>query len=164
MGIRQALNENPKLAVVAVVVIIGIAVFMITFSMPKPPAPESAKVFYTADDGATYFVDSVTLHPPFERNGRQVVRAFVFACEGSPEPKVGYMMMYSPEGRAKLIEADAKADGDYTDALDGMPPQHILFKKPGDANWVHSGDPRIRQIKTPNCPEGQAVRAVLPTQ
>jgi hypothetical protein len=161
MSIRHTLNERPKLALAMSAGLLALAVAMGVWMYPSGPETATARVFYSADDGQTYFAGPITQHPPFERDGQEVVRAFVFTCGEGGQPKVRYLMKYSPEGKARLLAADAKADGDYTDALDGMPPQHVLYKKPGGDRWLTGVDVQIKDLMASDCPKGQVVRAVL---
>lgn len=57
--------------------------------------------FYSDDQGRTWFTDSVYRFPPYDHNGKQAVRAFVFnAADGSKF--VGFLARFNEPARKML--------------------------------------------------------------
>ena len=78
MGIREKLNENPRITAGATAAIILVALGFIVYQAiggGGPPIP--TKAYYTIDDGETYFEDDIQKLAPFEHEGKQAVRAAV---------------------------------------------------------------------------------------
>lgn len=166
MGIREKLNRNPAIttgATIAVIVIALIFIGMQMFGSRGPAIPTQA--YYTIDDGKTWFADDIKKVPPFDHNGQQAVKVYIYKC-GDGEPFVGHLERYTPEAKAK-VEASRNQPPGQPGA---MPPmmmdlefQGREVKKPGDANWSSMGNMQTAQsIITPRCPEGQQVEVVMP--
>jgi hypothetical protein len=130
MGVREKLNEKPGvgIAIVAVVVICVVAEtyhFMrspaVTSSSAASPAPPSE--YFTTDDGATYFDGAGTNVAPFDYNGKEAVRAYVFRING--KQVVGYLEKH-------IAGADSG----------------LLVKKPGArTKWIADSAPEAQAIK-----------------
>jgi hypothetical protein len=116
----------------------------------------AAKLFFTDDDGKTWFADDATKFPPFaDANGKQAVQAYVFKCGEHGKAFVGYMLKYTPEGQKRMKDAMNQPNGQILD----IPPTAFgdsLVKKPGDADWVSrtSDVEAYQKATTPVCPDG----------
>ena len=115
------------------------------------------RVFYTADDGKTYFPDAEGKLPPFEHPNGLAVRAHVF--NGGGGPFVGYLERFNPEARtiitrvseaARTAKAGDKPPPELTKVVDAQRNGRQV-KRPKDANWVPV-----------NSAAGQAVTRVIP--
>jgi hypothetical protein len=145
MGIREWINKNQSLAGGAVVVLVVGAIGWATYQYLANRRTISTKLpdaYFTIDDGKTYFAASTANIPPFDHQGKQAVRAYVFDCKGTKF--VGYLERYKPEARqAKLDKKATPATQIYGREL----------KRPGDAAWVNSGDQsavaKIIDVPTP---------------
>jgi hypothetical protein len=168
MGIREKLNQNPRIAAGATAGVIVIALGFILYESfggggPSPPT----KAYFTTDDGATYFKDDINKLPPFDVDGKPAVRAMVFKCpEG--EPFVAYLERYTPEAKAKL--EDLRVNGPPKTPDPGMMDVTMggmEVKKPKDekAKWIKQMDyQKAAEIMQPKCPDGtnQNIEPVLP--
>jgi hypothetical protein len=166
MGIREQLNKNPAITTGITGGIIAIALLAILyqslFSGASPgPITES---FYTVDDGKTWFVDDSKLIPPFDKDGKPAVRAFVYTCDGGKTKWVAYMERYTEKGRKIMMEMEAKAKSGEAPAQpgpemfmsDGVQYTEREIKEPGGAKWFKSFEPGSAEIMQPKCPEGQS--------
>jgi len=147
MGIRDRLNQNPGVmfgVVTAIVVAAGILIAVQvlgsrrTFPKRLPPA------FFTVDDGKTYFEAAAENVPPFDHEGKQANRAYVFECGG--ERFVVYVERYNPEAHKAMVENRAT-------------PQTQIYgrelKKPGSNKWIKSGDDvGVDVVTAVKCPHG----------
>ena len=155
MGVRETINEKPQLAaaVAAGVVLLACAFMVLQFSSAGPSAA-SDKAFFTTDDGKTWFVDQASNLPPFQRDGKEAVRAYVYDCNG--KAFVNHLERYTPDGR-KAVEAAIQGKGG--DESSGAAGQLRLsgaeVKKPGAKQWTPLGDlMKSGPILRPRCPDG----------
>jgi hypothetical protein len=132
MGIRQLMDERPRIAsgIAAAVVVAAIVAVIVEINANRRGYPTAVFLsYYSVDDGKTYFTDRADLIPPFDHNGQQAVRAYVYKCDG--KPFVGYLERFGAEAHAAI--------------LSGKPVDNYLrfgreIKRPGDATWVKSGN------------------------
>src|SRR6267154_2521014 len=66
-------------------------------------ATASGKAFFSVDDGKTWFPDDAKNIPPFDKDGKQAVRAFVYRCADGTT-FVNYLQRYKPEAKHVLEE------------------------------------------------------------
>jgi hypothetical protein len=164
VGIREAVNRNARWAVpLAIVPLLVLVVVVMRSESGIEAKAKPLQVYFTDDGGKSFFTDDNTKFPPFDRNGKEAVEAFLFTCDGKKTSFVGYMMKYTPAGQQALYAAEANPQGDYTDALEKMKPQDILYRAPGSSEWLPSNDPRVAKIRRVTCPgSSELARAVLP--
>lgn len=123
-----------------------------------PPKRSAGRAYYTIDDGKTFFEDSVHI-PPYERYGSEAVGAMVFSCDGGATRFVGYLVRYSPEGKAQMESAMKR--GAFG------PPCGQQVKRPGDANWLDASTtrpvtgPSVNEITHVQCPGGNGPPLLL---
>ncbi len=134
MGIREALNARAELAAPAIAaVIVAVVAVSVWNSHRGAPSGPITRGYFSDDDGKTYFADDVYKPVPFDHNGKQAFRAYVFRC-GSGKPFVGY------------LGQDAGRE----------------VKKPGETKWVPATGAKGDAVTNVTCPEGGTVEAVLP--
>ena len=84
MGIREKINQNPKqtTAITAAIVVVALAfiLWQACSGGPGSGGVITTKAFYTTDDGKTFFVDSSSNIPPYQKDGKTAFRAQV--CGG----------------------------------------------------------------------------------
>lgn len=159
MSSSETLSGRPKLGTgvaVALIVLAGILIFIETRHGGEPDSG-NAKGFFTVDDGRTWFADDITRLPPFEKDGKQAVRAFVFRC-GSGTEFVGYLQRFTPQGK-QAIEKLQSPDPNRTGPPDSSGIRMAYsagreVKRPGDAKWISGADGleslRITKVTCPN--------------
>ena len=169
MGIRESMNENPKIVTGITVAIIVLALILIFRSSLTGGGGEAGgtvgQVLFSNDDGKTWFPDDSRKVPPFPKDGKDAYRAYVYKC---PDGKkfVSHLARYTPDAKKKLEAAHAKA------AANGGAQDPILFesvmingievKAPGRTTWLNQSDEKAAAIMTPRCPGGgepESVRA-----
>jgi hypothetical protein len=151
MGLREWLNKNQAVATIVVVVLVLAAVALAGYqylSNRRGISTTLPDAYFTVDDGKTYFAASTANIPPFDHEGKQAVRAYVFDCGG--KRFVGYLERYKPEARqAKLDKKATPATQIYGREL----------KRPGDSTWVNSGDQaavaKVIDVTTPSGMSGE---------
>jgi hypothetical protein len=149
MGIRQRMNEKPGVTMGVlggiVVVAVGLIVMQVLANRKtfKSTLPD---LYYTVDDGKTFFAANSKNVPPFDYQGKQAVRAYVFRCPNG-KTFVGYVERYN-EAAHKLMLA---GKGTIDTQVFGRE-----LKKPGETKWVKSGDnDAVAKVCEVKCPDGQ---------
>ena len=147
MGIREALNKNPLVAAGAVVGAVLLMMGIIWFMSGSSGARQgrNQKAFFTNDDGKSWFADSASKIPPFEKDGKEAVLAYVYSCDGTAF--VAYMKRFTPEAKQKLQRGSSDAPtGANTVQFAG-----IEVKAPGGAEWYKQTDERALALMQPKC-------------
>jgi hypothetical protein len=160
VGIRQTINENPAITAAATgAIILAAIIFIIVEALPHhPKAGPPGKLFYTDDDGKTWFPDDAMKVPPYtDTNGKDAVLAYVYKCGENGQSFVGYMLKYTPDGVQRMQK---QMSAPNTRMMD-IPPvafSDTMVKKPGDPDsaWVtRVQDPvAYQKATTPTCPDG----------
>lgn len=158
MGLRETLNRNPGLttAATAFIIILALVVAVLSFMRAKrSPSGPSDRVWYSDDDGNTWFPDDRNRVPPFDHKGKPAVRAYLFTCDGGKTKFVGWLERYTPEA-AKQLEAQRAKGGGSGFRLENEDRQGVEVKKPktGDKAWVKQSDAAAAVILDVKCPDG----------
>src|SRR5579862_9516141 len=95
MSIREGLNSKRSAGTAVAVLCLLLAAWAIYRELrPEGPVRET-QVYYSDDDGVTWFSDSPSLIPPFDHNGKEAVRCFLSKVD--LKPSVAYLRKCSPE-------------------------------------------------------------------
>jgi hypothetical protein len=150
MDIREAISKNPGVgAAIGGVLIVVAAVVIFRHFSPEPTADD--RLYFSDDDGKTWFLDAPNHISPYDHGGKQAVRCFLFQSGSSKF--IGYIQKYSENVRAKIVSNTPCSDAELRNGT--------LVKRPGDAQWTPLSDPRSADIlnpKDPNNPGAQATR------
>jgi hypothetical protein len=150
VDVRETLNRNRALLLPSVAVIVVLAcvvVFRQATGSDRPSIPRRA--YYTADDGATFFVDDISRVPPFNYGGKTAVRANVFDCGG--QKFVGYLLRYTADAKAKIEAAHGEGVGSImADGTEVKPPLTA------DSNWINANKPGAARVYAVHCPGGSS--------
>jgi hypothetical protein len=132
MGIRTQINGRPFLGYVCVGALFVFAVTMTLWSRANshPRIVLSDKAYYSADDGKTWFLDSVTKPTPFLLpDGREAVLAHVFSWNGR-DLFIGYLER--DDGGDGRVKPTAQAGASFSPGQLG----NRFIKRPGDKQWI----------------------------
>jgi hypothetical protein len=102
-------------------------------SRPVIATTTGTKLFFTIDDGKTWFAADASNKAPFMHEGKQALRAHVFQCEGKP-PFVGYLSKHSSIAGEDMV------------------------KKAGETRWFPYSTPNAAGIMTIKCGEGAGAK------
>lgn len=164
MGFAEEYEKNKKLVVgVAVLVLVALVVVVMTLvggpSRPSLPSGK-AKVFYTDDDGKTWFADDADQLPGFDHGGKPAYKVQVYQCGDGGKPFVGYLVRIE-EGARKAAET-ARAAGKTPKQVEEVWRDKIEVKKPGDAKWVVTGARTPgEKVMAVTCPDGKSTPTIV---
>ncbi len=165
MSLREKMNQNPQLVMGIVGGIVVLSLVWIVYYMWPSGGPEvggpigGGKMYYTKDDGRTFFdapVEKVT-EP-------DAIVAWVYRYPGE-QPFVGMLESYTPRGREwlKKFYADPKNKDQLPPDNDALLAERLI-KRPAMPNWVNQlRDPQsARTILTMPQKNGNVPTRILP--
>lgn len=136
MGIRKWIDEHQAITVVLLVAGIGGSLyFALQYMNPRPTWKVPDKGYFTTDEGATCFVESLTKIPPFEHDGKEAVRDFVYSCDDGRHRWVAYLGKYSAKDKAAIESGTLKVEE-----------ATMLVKAPGSSEWISQSSPRFAKV------------------
>lgn len=143
MSVREALNSKKSVGIAFGVSFLVLAVGILVYSQWPAHKIKGDKVFFTDDDGQSWFQDSKYLTPPFDRNGKTVVRACVYSYDHDGKRYCAYLMRYTDSAKKRLDDAVADAarqgKGPETVALftdRELNSSGVEVKLSGSGNWT----------------------------
>jgi hypothetical protein len=164
MSARETLSRMPIRAamfVAAVVVLVVVGVF--AFQRSGAPtsggaSSEVGKLFFTSDDGKTWFADEMTKIPPFDKDGKQAVIAHVYRSTNG-RTFVNHLERFTPDAKRALEKAQVSDPTGKTRpdqiAIQNAYTAGRQFKRPGEANWVNAANFKdAAQVTSVRCPDG----------
>ena len=166
MGVRKMLNQRPAIGVVAAVGMFVIAgMVLLVWASTRGTPGRVGQVYYSDDDGKTYFADSVDRIYPFDHDGKQAYRAYVYQC-GNGQPFIGYLARYNEAAVARLGELKGKeSDANVAAEIAQVRATGIDVKRPGDAQWTPLFGAAGEAIaQHPICPDGSTAKLISPPE
>jgi hypothetical protein len=167
MFIRKGISENRKLGTALGLILVLIACAAITYQFWPAKKAKLAMAYFSDDDGATWFTDSLDHVPPFDHNGKEAVRAGIFTYDDGSKKFCAFLEKFTPEAKKQLesaiADAAARGQGPETVTLQREPSfvdSGMMMKVPGGQNlWVRSSDPNAKKIMAVQSPDGSAIDA-----
>jgi hypothetical protein len=160
---REFFNRYGVAVVVVVLLIAGAVYWFYGRGAPEAEA-SGVKAFYIDEETGEESVRPVTDVPPLAGKGGKdtVVVAAKYSCDGGKTSQVGYLMKYTPEGKAALEEVYKAGKDESSININMM--QQVLVRLPGkDGQWVFKqSDMGMRITDAGECPPGQRKTAVTP--
>ena len=136
MAIRNWIENHQTVTVVVVLAaIVGSLFVALHYSNPRPRWKVPTDGYFTTDDGATCFVESLDTIPPFDHDGKEAVRDFVYSCDGGKHRWVAYLGKYSAEDKAAIESGKIKSDN-----------ATMLVRAPGSTEWIPESSPKFAKI------------------
>ncbi len=169
MGIRETVNQNPAITTGVTIGIIVIALGIIMYQLfGNSGYRVVTENYYTIDDGQSYFTDEANKVAPFDKDGKQAVRCYVFKCSDG-KPFVAYLERMNEKFKDKYAEALKAQQNPDNAGQAGMEAEEFRMqgqevKKPGDEKWVNQQSPEAEKITQITCPDGDLskLEIVLP--
>ena len=156
MNLRPMSNPKPwLLAALGALLLAGLAVAFLPAGGAGRAA--GAKAFYTVDDGKTWFAADAGKIAPFEQDGRQAVRTYVYRCADGTE-FVNHLEQFKPEAKRALEAARPGADGQSRPNKAAVQAAYTggrQVKRPGETKWVGAGNfQAAARVTAVRCPDG----------
>ena len=166
MNVREKLNDG-KVGTGIAIGFLAVAGGILAYMLWPAHRVDALSLFYSDDDGQSYFKDSVYKFPPFDHDGKPASEAFVILDRGSKV--VGYLVRYTPDTHKKLTD---RYNSDLSNHMSDKEIQHDVLtymhepdiflrgqecKLPGANNkWMPRYAFSTAMIKTPSgdLPEG----------
>ena len=165
MALREKLNSNKTAVVIGLILLIaGLLVWNVSWSQGEYRSPDRA--FYSVDDGKTLFVDSASLIPPFEKEGKAAVKVVAMSCDGGATKTAVYLERYTQAAVKELSDRKAQTGSLSPAIVAGIAARGGKeVKKANDPNgkWVNCSDlGRAIPILTYRCPGGAKAAVISP--
>jgi hypothetical protein len=152
MAMRAWIRSRSGLVLI---VLAGVGLFVFLASWTADPAgdPSGNYLFFSSDDGRSWFKAPATNVPPFDHDGKQAHLAFVWTADGGKTQFVSHLLRYTPAGLLKMRTHLSGQSGGPLDALVRVGAESEV-KRPGEPEsaWILSTDPRASEITTPKSP------------
>jgi hypothetical protein len=158
LALIEKLRTIPHIKIILTVIIIAgfsAAIFPL-FSRGPHYSPHDA--YFTVDDGATYFKASDTNVPPYDYNGNEADRCFLF--QGNREIFVGYLLKFTPDAKTSLAQSGHPAEVMSMTHFAGA-----LVKRPGDGTWVPLDSNKglaLARVRSPDAIGTEELAKVVP--
>ena len=149
------------------IITIALSIGFIVYSRWPAHRPKGDFACYTDDDGQTWFVGRAFQVVPFDHNGKQTVRAMVYAYDGGAKKFVPYLMRYNQKGQKSLGDAVANAESKNLSlwtlvrAFDADSIQEIKVPGP-DHQWVPRSSAVGKAILAGQTPDGSPADMYFP--
>lgn len=154
MSVIENLRDKKGLSVGLSAGMVVIAILIAYMSLKSNIPGDVKKAFYSVDDGDTYFVDDLNKAYPFDHNGKQAYRAYVFRGNQDGKKFVGFLERMNDAGRAKMVELAAQPHDKAEPDIARLLATCTEVKKPHDTQWAPVNSPAYGLIVNPSSPDG----------
>ncbi len=160
MGFRETMDEKPWIGAAAAggLVLIAIIIAVWTLFGSSPGSTDDKAAAFSDDDGKTWFNEDSAKIAPFQHNGKEAVRAYIYESKG--KNFVGYLERYTPEGKAameKLRGGTGMPDGRLLALTNGGGRE---VKRPGSGGaagkWARGDTEEAVKIMDVKSPDGSS--------
>lgn len=160
---RKLLNAHPWVVVPAMIVLVLLAGYTAYSQFRQALGMQgSPGLYFSDDDGNTWYSEKPGTLSPTTRNGKESVRAHVYSCEG--RSFVAYLERFTPEARAALESAVASAQsgGARPDqgSMQRLTMAGMQVKLPGDKQWVPAFGQAGSKLRQPKCDDASSAQMV----
>jgi hypothetical protein len=167
VGLRETMNKNPAMAAIIVAALIVIALGLLYWNFSGGPAIAAlGNAYFTIDDGKTWFAADEGTLPPFQKDGKNAYRCFVFTCDDGATKFALFLQRYTSDAKARIEAERAKGDAADPDVMNKAQNDGEQVKFPGtgddDKNWVKRSTPQGQAICKPACKTGGNPKPVMP--
>ena len=141
MSIREMIQKYRGWANGAAIIMIVAAIALIVTNSRSDGIPRVKYAFYSDDDGQSYFRDDVNKLFPFDHDGKQAYRAYVFQTGGG-KPFVGYLERINDKGMAKLLTLQSQPQTpELVTQMDLIRGAGLEARTPGSTRWLPESSP-----------------------
>src|SRR5439155_4684546 len=121
VGVRQLLNQKPAVAAAvaggAIIVTVAIAWAVWPGRGGDGDARDRpAQAFFSSDDGKSWFPDDARKVAPFQKDGKEVLRAYVYKCADG-KLFVACLARFTPRAKSELEAIYARGTDQQHDLI-----------------------------------------------
>ncbi|MFW5682584.1 MAG: hypothetical protein ACOC1G_06215 [Phycisphaeraceae bacterium] len=185
MKVREFLNQNSSIGILAAVVLLVISLFIIyrEISGTGGPQPPSDKYFLDLNTGEIFVGDMQAIPPietpsgPYEGEPAGVV-AHIYTCGDCEKnyagmqadevqrsgAKIAYLTKHTPEGKRTIERMQSGEVSPEEMGEEDMYFSEMVGEPDGDRWYSMDEDPEAQQLyeNLPDCPEGEQLRQCFP--
>jgi hypothetical protein len=171
MGLRETINQKKSVSISGAIFLLMCAgTYLVYTQLPTRP-PKINKLYYTVDDGKTWFADSIYKTPPYDYNGQAAVRAMVYSYDHGDKTFCPFLQRYNSRTKKQLDDAVAQATRDgkplSSVTLFSSPAigQGVEIKLPGPGHkWFAGNDPveSPKIYSAAQAPDGSDIDTAFP--
>jgi hypothetical protein len=157
-GLRENINRHPRASISLLLLLVTMGIVLVVMSTSTPAVrPKVHLLYYSTDDGATWFADEEGKVPGFDHDGQPAYLAYVVTNDGGTTKWVNYLLRISEPSRSDLENLRASEDAQPAKLI-ALFNAGAEVKKPGEAKWVSQSSPRAQKVMTPRAPGGSTAR------
>ena len=146
MSVREMIDKHRGWANGAALLMVFAAIALIVTNARSGGMPQVKYAFCTDDDGQSYFRDDVNKLFPFDHNGKQAYRAYVFQTDGG-KPFVGYLERINDKAVAKLLTLQSQPQTpELVMQMDLVRTAGLEARTPGSTRWLPEGSPAFNNM------------------
>ena len=146
MSVREMIDKHRGWANSAAIVMVVTAIALIVTNARSGGMPQVKYAFYSDDDGQSYFRDDINKLFPFDHNGKQAYRAYVFQSGGG-KPFVGYLERIDDRAAAKLQTLQSQPQTpDLVMQMDLVRTAGLEARTPGSTRWLPENSPAFNSM------------------
>jgi hypothetical protein len=163
MSVRSQLSNHPRVVATIFSIVIALAVAFVIHSVITSPAPSKINMFFTQDDGQSFFGGEGSKIYELEFAPTPAYRVSVYTADGGSHKFVGYIVRHNHD----LVLAAQKARAKYNDVaalpqgngpkvieasiaamnLENQAYSAVDVKRPGPSNpWVPIDSPQGHDV------------------
>lgn len=155
MDARELLSKHPRITIGLSLAVCLLAIGYLVLSMfGDSLVSEPRKVWFTNDDGKTWFAADAAKKAPFDHDGKPAVMCFVYTCDGGKTKWVSHLLRYTAESKKRISEAAAKLGVPEEKIEPGAMAMEVKEAGTGGTGWVSTMDGQAAQIMELRCPDG----------
>ena len=119
------MNDSPRAVAAGVAVVLVLLAAFVWSQLHTPGVSSSPGLaYFTVDEGKTTFTDAADKRTPFVKDGKEAVRAVMFACDPAQKDRfVGFLERSDPAATANKSPS-------------GQPGGSLQVRRPGEGKWV----------------------------
>jgi hypothetical protein len=157
--VEENRTKKSIIIVVACCVVLIVSAWVIVQALrPKPSETIGQHLYFTDDDGETWFVGDNKKQPPFDHNGKEAVCVFLYTCDDGKTKNVSYLLKFDSS-----VSGNPKDDPEPSNTPQipvGAP--GALVKRKGDTKWVRYSDWIVNHVDfiPRSCPDSPANKPV----
>jgi len=146
MTIREMIQKYRGWANCAAIIMLLATITLTVVNSRSDGIPQIKYAFYSDDDGQSYFRDDVNKLFPFDHNGKQAYRAYIFHTGGG-KPFVGYLERINDNAMAKLrsLQSQPQTPEGVTQ-IDLVRAAGLEARTPGAIQWLPEGSPAFSKM------------------